>query len=856
MVTPTVFETITDQLETKNLDGLFFAAESSDITRPTNKVSYKSIKSSVGNGTNLLSNHNFLIASPDDSQPSPDATPRSYPPGFQIFSGVFANETIGITNLTYIDGRVSFSGGDFYIPRANSKELENITEFVASVADFDGKPRTRGVSYALVGDEYRVTVGVDALEDEYANETLLGSVKFEQGSVATGHEAGANTKEEGDNRQKETTSLSEITEISGGVDLYPLIGQGVRVSGVGLWVAPDVTADGSPMPNPATLDLTTDGYVVTVNGGTEIALAPWFDRDINIDYYKLPGEAFYNKAIIRASNAALGVGRSEIGLMTPSIYQYQGFTLPTGITLTSNGMKGVMQLVLGGADGDIVELSPNSHLESITFDCVNNVASTPVVRGNLANGCSVKRCDYLRYSGFPIVMVSSTCEIESNYLAECQGSDTLGINVILNGQIARIINNTIDDHNGNAIYVNGDSAVGFREQPSVIQGNVGNRTTNDTGTGQNGNFIAINKGAYIGVIANISNGSTFSGVRANQGKFMSISSNIILDCEDNGIFIEFARENTSVIGNTCAFTPGFVNPGTRLIGIQTANFIGTGGFGAAVIGNNTSGHDFGIVTEGGDTIQSNVIDCKEVGIIAGKSAGCQSLSIDRNFIKDSQATPTMVYGVAMQNHPLTSVQSSNFFDVKVGHNTTENSTVADYGGHTNYALDDGMGNHYLWPEFYAEREDLTTESWNSVNSSFTNATIQVGELLNQQEDYNAVSGRLDAYGYEIEIFGSRFSNSGVGYARFLIWGGTAKAILELKQGVDHGFSLVIFRDGNIDRVYAKTTAGYATSVTVKSRKIGATVTAKNFPGNEPYRCLPNSEVTGVDVTGDYPVTTA
>lgn len=156
-----------------------------------NSQLFKAAKASIGNGANLLSNHNFIIASPDDSQPPPDATPRSYPPGFQIFSGVFANETTGITDLTYINGRASFTAGDFYIPQANSKELENITEFVASVADFDGKPRARGVSYALVGDEYRVTVGVDALEDESANETLLGSVKFEQGSVATGHEVGS-----------------------------------------------------------------------------------------------------------------------------------------------------------------------------------------------------------------------------------------------------------------------------------------------------------------------------------------------------------------------------------------------------------------------------------------------------------------------------------------------------------------------------------------------------------------------------------------------------------------------------------------------------------------------------------------
>lgn len=166
------------------------------VDTPQNSQMFNAYKAALSNGANLLSNHNFIIASPDDSQPAPSATPTSYPPGFQIFSGVFANETTGILNLTYIDGRVSFSGGDFYMAVPNTGALENITEFVASVADFDGKPRTRGVSYALVGDEYRVTVGIDALEDEGANETLLGSVKFEQGSVATGHEVGLATKKQ------------------------------------------------------------------------------------------------------------------------------------------------------------------------------------------------------------------------------------------------------------------------------------------------------------------------------------------------------------------------------------------------------------------------------------------------------------------------------------------------------------------------------------------------------------------------------------------------------------------------------------------------------------------------------------
>ncbi|AUR97824.1 pectin lyase fold/virulence factor [Vibrio phage 1.244.A._10N.261.54.C3] len=134
---------------------------------------------------NLLSNHNFLVPSPD-AITHPSSTPTDYMVGTQIFSGVFVGSNV--VGLTYINGRVKWDSGTIYFVKVNAGGLEYVTQFVASVADFDGKPRMRGVSFALIGDEYRVTVGVDALEDESANATPLGSVKFEQGDVATGHE--------------------------------------------------------------------------------------------------------------------------------------------------------------------------------------------------------------------------------------------------------------------------------------------------------------------------------------------------------------------------------------------------------------------------------------------------------------------------------------------------------------------------------------------------------------------------------------------------------------------------------------------------------------------------------------------
>lgn len=176
------FETMVD---VQNVDVVKFIADPNKAIASKSYVDKKFDQAMVNaSHTNLLSNHNFLTQRSGHTQPPPSSTPTSYPSGYELFQGVFANESIGITNLTYIDGRVSFSGGSLYFSVPNTGGLEKITKFAASVADFNGKPRQMpNSSWSLVGDNYRVTVGVADLAGG-----PLGSVKFEQGSVATGHE--------------------------------------------------------------------------------------------------------------------------------------------------------------------------------------------------------------------------------------------------------------------------------------------------------------------------------------------------------------------------------------------------------------------------------------------------------------------------------------------------------------------------------------------------------------------------------------------------------------------------------------------------------------------------------------------
>ena len=226
--------------------------------------------------TNLLVNHNFLNASPDSSVTPPSAATTPYVSGTQVFRGWYAG-TSGVS-LQRNNALVTIISGELYqdVPRNNG--LEYIPNFIASVSDFDGKPVANNVSFSVVGDNFRVVVASGAVN--------IGSVKFEQGGIPTRHETGNDVQhiyntvsdpstnqaftdaigeqvtpkiteivsEECDNRQKETTGLSDIVNAGVGLDIFPLIGSGIRVDGSILGVVTEFLSDGvTPLPNPAEL---------------------------------------------------------------------------------------------------------------------------------------------------------------------------------------------------------------------------------------------------------------------------------------------------------------------------------------------------------------------------------------------------------------------------------------------------------------------------------------------------------------------------------------------------------------------------------------------------------------------------
>lgn len=148
------------------------------VDTPATSQIFKAMKKSLGNTPNLLQNHNFDRPG-NPSQPTPDATPRSYAPGFEVFSGWFADDSAGVTNLTYVDGEINFTAGTLYQKVPKTGALEFLTDFNASVKSVDGPITTTGVSFSLAADVFTVVIDSTAVD--------VFSVKFQDGPIADAH---------------------------------------------------------------------------------------------------------------------------------------------------------------------------------------------------------------------------------------------------------------------------------------------------------------------------------------------------------------------------------------------------------------------------------------------------------------------------------------------------------------------------------------------------------------------------------------------------------------------------------------------------------------------------------------------
>lgn len=122
---------------------------------------------------NLISNSSFDVTG--SVAIPPDATPRSYNAGDELFSGIFA--AANLSNVTYVDGKLNGTGQLYVDVYKTEKQKLSTSNYVASIASSDGIPIESGASFTDNGDYWRITFDM--------NNTF--SVKFEQSGVSTGH---------------------------------------------------------------------------------------------------------------------------------------------------------------------------------------------------------------------------------------------------------------------------------------------------------------------------------------------------------------------------------------------------------------------------------------------------------------------------------------------------------------------------------------------------------------------------------------------------------------------------------------------------------------------------------------------
>lgn len=155
-------------------------AYSGALDTPSTSQLFQAMLAAIGSGTNYIQNHNFTIATTDDSQPRPDATPRSYAPDYQVFAGWYADPVVGVTDLTYINGVINFTAGALYQDVDMNGGLDNATGLIASLAGTDGKPVSGNVTFSTVSSAHRVVIA--------SGSSNVFSCKFEQNPFPTRHQ--------------------------------------------------------------------------------------------------------------------------------------------------------------------------------------------------------------------------------------------------------------------------------------------------------------------------------------------------------------------------------------------------------------------------------------------------------------------------------------------------------------------------------------------------------------------------------------------------------------------------------------------------------------------------------------------
>ena len=310
----------------------YTALQNTSVDPVGDDVNWKvNISASNARNQNLLSNGQFKFASPDDSLPAPSATPQDYPAGFQIFSGWFADDVNGASGVTRVNDILNWTQDGVSSIYTLVPKDGDLTEYTASLA---GKvsgtitaPDTSHVSFSDNGDgNWRITIANSA--------TDIYSCKFEQGSVATGHEVDYGVVATGG---KTPRTLSERFSDSVNVRDFGAVGDGV-VDDTAAIQAAIAYAESFVEDTPAVDN--RGGKDVVIPGGQYIVSSPIRLSKSNVSIIGIGKPTLVTNfplAVAPENCAVLIIGSAEDWLGSPTISDTRKYNRVVNIRISRTG---------------------------------------------------------------------------------------------------------------------------------------------------------------------------------------------------------------------------------------------------------------------------------------------------------------------------------------------------------------------------------------------------------------------------------------------------------------------------------------------------------------------------------------
>lgn len=380
--------------------------------------------------------------------------------------------------------------------------------------------------------------------------------------------------------------------------------------------------------------------------------------------------------------AALAVGVGDV-LVPPGTYIVNDLAVSTSRRLVGIG-KPILRSDDNAAEAVVILTGDRAAIVGCKVDADTLASYCVEVTG--ANTV-IEDCELYDPGVDGVLVYNGGCRVEGN---EIRNFPRYGVKVETLTPCV-IVNNSIHDAvDGNGVQVTGQFVGTYAAHGHQITGNHIYNIASTTGSGASGNGVLIYNAGDCSITGNTIHDVEYSWMRGSGARRCSFDGNVCRTAGETGVFIEFAWRDISVTGNHLH------DAASSGVAFTNANDASEGR-GGVCSGNVITGvaTDYGIFAEAACAITGNHVDIGGLaGILLGYG-GAWDLTVTGNRITDSQATPTLLVGIAAENYH---GGGDVFARVPVSGNVVSAATLANYGGHDYSDVTNGAV-AWAWPSY-------------------------------------------------------------------------------------------------------------------------------------------------------------